>query len=218
MKNYLLLSCALLLTACGTGGSLKPSMYENSTHTQRSIEINEERFVQAYMADKFTENDLEMITDLYSHDAASPLYIALSYDANNRLAKQRTESRVNIVRNDLEKMKIKNATVKAVPTTDTTERIVVGYDRLIARGPQNCGTMPGMDQSQTGSYGDYGMGCTVMDMMAKQIAYPADLLGQGGLGGISDGGQAAAIVNRDVRAGEIREEIPTYILSEIGSD
>jgi hypothetical protein len=54
-------------------------------------------------------------------------------------------------------------------------------------------------------------------MMARQIANPSDLEGVAGLGETYDGSRANAAVNRDVRAGEVNEPVPSYILSEIGA-
>lgn len=222
MKSITALSALFLstglLAACDANTSLKPSMYEQSIYSQRSIELTEERFIRAYPAQQFGYDHLRMIEDYYAHDAAGPLYIAVGYDPDKKGADLGARNQANILRGQLAKLNLYNAVIKPVPVHGTAGEVVVGYDKLTARAPQNCGIMPGNHKTETGSYGDYGLGCTVMDMTAQQIAYPADLMGNGGIGDQYDGGQAATVVIRDVRAGAIREEIPSYILSEIGSD
>jgi type IV pilus biogenesis protein CpaD/CtpE len=220
MKNLLLTSSLALfaLTACETGvGSLQPSMFEESSVTQRQIELVETRHTETMQTRDVTYDYLMSLSDAYLKDGESPLYVVFAYDPNQKNAKLSTHNRANIVKGQLGKLDIRNAIVKTVPVIGSNGDVVISYDKVKAQGPSNCGTMPGMGLKQTGGYGDYGMGCTVKDMMARQIANPSDLEGVAGLGETYDGSRANAAVNRDVRAGEVNEPVPSYILSEIGA-
>ena len=220
MKKLLLgTSLALCaLTACEKGiGSLQPSMFEKSNLTQREIELVETRHTQTLPANDITYDHLMNLSDAYLREGQSPLYVVFGYDPNQKNAKLSAYNRSNIVRGQLAKLDIRNAVVTTVPVIGSNGDAVISYDKLQAQGPSNCGTMPGMDTKQTGGYGDYGMGCTVKDMMAKQIANPSDLEGVAGLDGIYDGSRGATTVNRDVRSSEVNDFVPSYILSEIGS-
>lgn len=216
-----LASLALLsLCACDTLGigSLKPSMTEETVVSQRPIEIVENRHIETLPAREITYNRLIALSEDYANNGDSPLYVVFGYDPNKSGAKLAAFNRSNIVRGQLGKLEVHNAVVKTTPIVGSNGDAVIAYDRLTARGPQNCGTMPGNEGTETGSYGDYGLGCTVNDMIAKQIASPADLEGREGLGEKYDGGRAAAQVNRDVRAGEVNDFVPSYILSELAAN
>ena len=219
MKKILLTASLALsaLTACENGvGSLQPSMFEKSNLTKRNIELVETRYTQTMPAKDITYERLMTLSTAYLNNGQSPLYVVFGYDPNQKNARLSAHNRASIVKGQLAKLDVKNAVVSTVPVIGSNGDAVLSYDTLKAQGPSNCGTMPGMDTKQTGGYGDYGMGCTVKDMMARQIANPSDLEGVAGLGEHYDGTRASATVNRDVRAGEVNDFVPTYILSEIG--
>lgn len=204
------------MTACTTG-SLKPSMFETTTISPRNIELQQERFVEKVKLNDVNQRFLADVSGDYKRYGDSPLYVVFAYDPDaTGLEKSAVSNRAAITKGQLSKMDV-NAVVKTMPVAGAQGDVVVAYDKLSATGPQNCGTMPGMNGLQTGAYGDYGIGCTVKDMMAQQIARPRDLKGREGLDDMYDGTRAAAIVNRDVRAGEVNDFVPSYILSELAS-
>lgn len=204
----------MALTACT--GSLKPSMYEETTVTPRKIELHEERFVERLNTADINHDYLAGLAGDYKRYGDSPLYVVFAYNPDAAgIEKASVINRAAITKGLLSKMDITNAVIKTLPIAEAHDNVVVAYDKLTATGPQNCGVMPGSHGTETGTYGDYGIGCTVMDMMAKQIARPRDLKGREGLGGMYDGSRAAAIVNRDVRAGETKDFVPSYVLSEL---
>ena len=94
---------------------------------------------------------------------------------------------------------------------------VIAYDRITAKGPENCGDMPGRD-TETGAYGDYGLGCHLKNAMAQQIAYPKDLQGADVDMGKWDADRTGNNVNRDIRSGEISDFVPSYVLSDLANN
>lgn len=206
----------LTMTAC-SAGSLKPSMFESTTVSPRNIELHQERYVEKLKLNDVNQRYLADISGDYKRYGDSPLYVVFAYDPDATAAqKSSVTNRAAVTKGQLSKLDI-NAVVKTLPVTGAQGDVVVAYDKLTAVGPQNCGTMPGTDGLQTGAYGDYGIGCTVKDMMAKQIARPRDLKGNDGLGDMYDGTRAAATVNRDIRSGERNDFVPSYVLSELAS-
>lgn len=215
-----LLGLTLVTTsACGigNGGSLlRPSMYDGSLVTQRDIVIEETRFIDKKPIKDVTYDYLMGLSQDYDRHGDSPLYIALGYNPDHKNAKLGAYNKSNILKGQLAKLGMKNAVVKTVPIMGSEGEAVIGYDRITAKGPENCGTVPGL-QSDTGAYGDYGLGCAYKNAMAKQIAYPKDLEGKSGMGEW-DADRAAAPVDRDVRSGETSSFVPSYVLSELAGN
>lgn len=218
MKKILpLLAISILTSACSDGLLFRPSLYDSTVVTERPIEIHEERYVEKKPTKEVDYDYLMGLVDDYDHHGNSPLYVVLAYDPNMRNGKLTTFNKASILKGQLAKLDITNAVVKTMPVIGSTGEAVIGYDRISAKGPQNCGKMPGYDD-EVGAYNKYGLGCSVKDMMAKQIAYPADLQGQSDMDDNNDAGRAANIVNRDVRAGETSTFVPSYVLSELAGN
>jgi len=212
-----LITITLAMTGCEEARSLfRPSMFEETTVTERKIEIFEERFVDKKTMAQVTPDYIGGLAQDYNYHGGSPIYMVVAYDPEARNAKLSAYNKSNILRGQMAKIGLTNTVVKTMPVAHAKGNVVIGYDRVEARGPQNCGKMPGMD-AEAGSYQDYGLGCTVKDMMAQQIAYPNDLKGQSGMDEF-DAGRAAAPVNRDTRSSEIADFVPSYVLSELASN
>jgi|GEM_PF-1301308 len=211
----------LITTSCsnGTGGSalFKPSMYNGSMVTKRNIEITEKRFVDKKVPEDVTYDYLMGLSNDYDHHGSSPIYVVMGYDPDTRNAKLSTMNKRAVLKGQLAKLGMKNAVIKTMPIVGSDGEIVIGYDRITAQGPKNCGAMPG-HQTETGAYGDYGMGCGVKHAMAKQIAYPKDLMGVDVDMDSWGADRAANAVNRDVRSGEISTFVPSYVLSELAGN
>ena len=161
MNRYLLLSsiAILNLTACEHGiGALQPSMFEDTTVTPRQIELTQEHHVETIPTNELTHDRLMTLTDDYIRHGQSPLYMVFPYNPDVKTARLAAINRANITRGQLSKMDIRNAVVQTTPVIGATKEVVVGYDKLKAQGPQNCGEMPGLTTTQTGAYGDYGIG------------------------------------------------------------
>jgi type IV pilus biogenesis protein CpaD/CtpE len=193
-------------------------MTEQSTVSMRPIELHENRHIETLSARDMTYNHLIALSEDYNRHGDSPLYIVFGYNPDERGAHTAARNRANIVKGQLGKLDIRNAVVKSTPVVSGSDNVVIAYDRITASGPSNCGTIPGSNGVTTGSYGNYGIGCTVNDMMAQQVAYPKDLEGVAGLGERNDGLRASNIVNRDVRAGETNDFVPSYVLSELANN
>lgn len=215
--TFSLLGLTLLTTsACGGGALFRPSMYDDSVVTQREIVIEENRFVDKKPIKDVTYDYLMALSEDYDRHGDSPVYIALAYNPDVKNAKLSTYNKSNILKGQLAKLGMKNAVVKTIPVMGTEGEVVIGYDRITAHGPKNCGVIPGID-TDTGAYGDYGLGCAYKNAMAKQIAYPKDLEGRSSMDSW-DADRAANAVNRDVRSGEMSDFVPSYVLSELAGN
>ena len=211
--------CGLALLAVGCenqqGKTYKPTMYESSALTQREITVDTSRFVEKKPTNEVNYAYLSELANEYTRHGSSPMYVILAYNPEAKNGKLTSFNKSNIIKGQLAKLGIKNAVVKTMPVIDAQEEVVVGYDHVTAKGPENCGKMPGHGV-ETGHQDNYGLGCTVKDMIAKQVAYPSDLTGKDEMSTF-EAGRVAAPVNRDTRSGEISDFVPSYILSEVGN-
>lgn len=208
----------LCMTVSACTGSLKPSMTEDTVLTQRPIELHKNRHIKTLAARDVTYNALMAVSEDYHRHGDSPLYVVFGYDPDKKGARMSAHNRAAIVKGQLGKLDMRNAVIKTTPILGSDGSAVIAYDRITASGPSNCGQIPGTNGVQTGEYGDYGVGCTVKNMMAQQIANPKDLEGVAGLGERNDGLRTSNIVNRDVRAGETNAFVPSYVLSELANN
>lgn len=215
-KTLSILGLTLTVTACSETALFRPSMYDNSVVTQRPIEIETTRFVEKLSTKDVNYNYLMNLSDDYDRHGDSPIYAVIAYDPDLPNAKLSAFNRSSMLKGQMAKLGMKNAVIQTLPVIGTSGEMVIGYDRITAQGPQGCGDAPGLT-AETGAYGDYGLGCTVKDMMAKQIAYPADLMGQDTMAAM-DADRAAAPVDRDARSGEQSPFVPSYILSELAGN
>jgi type IV pilus biogenesis protein CpaD/CtpE len=217
-KHFLpLIALSLFTSACNGSALFRPSLYDETVVTQRPIEIHETRYVDKKPTKEVNHDYLMGLVNDYDHHGNSPLYVVLAYDPEARNGKLTTFNKASILKGQLAKLDITNAVVKTMPVIGSTGETVIGYDRVTAKGPQDCGKMPGYE-SEAGAYNKYGLGCSVKDMIAKQIAYPTDLKGQSDMDQPFEAGRAANIVNRDVRSGETSTFVPSYVLSELAGN
>ena len=214
-KYLSLCGIVLMATACVENKSYKQDMYEDTALTQRDIEIQTSRFVEKKPANDVNFEYLNFVAADYKRHGSSPVYIVLPYDPDAKNGKLTAFNKSNVIKGQMAKLGVQDAVIKTLPISGSADEVVIGYDQITAQGPQNCGKMPGY-QSPAGAPGQYGLGCTVKDMMAKQVAYTEDLKGQTEMS-VFESGRAAAPVNRDARSGEISDFVPSYILSEIGN-
>lgn len=218
-KTFILpvLALSLLTSACGNNYMLRPSMHDDTVVTQRDITIHEDRYTQKLDVNDITYDYLMGVSHDYERHGGSPLYVVVGYDPDNKQQALSAKTQTSVIKGQLAKLDIRDAVVTALPVQGSSSEAIVAYDRVTAKGPDNCGKMPGYD-AQTGNYGDYGLGCTLKDLMAQQVAYPRDLQGQSASTSGTDAGRAAVIINRDIRAGEVSPFVPSYVLSGLAGN
>lgn len=215
LKHLSLLGLVLALGACGSlQGTFKPSMYEDTTITERPITVETTRFVEKKPAKDVDYSYLSSMVYDYQRHGSSQIYTLLTYNPDAKDAKLTAFNKSNVIKGQLAKLGVKDAVVKTMPVANASGDVIIGYDYMSAKGPENCGKMPGYG-AEPGARGNYGLGCTLNDIIAKQTAYTADLAGQNSMSTF-EAQRAGSPVTRDTRSGEISDFVPGYILSEIG--
>lgn len=218
-KTFSILGLLLMTSACADGGNtmtFRPSMFDDTNTTQRQIVIEEKRYIDKKPIKDISYDYLMGLSNDYDRHGNSPVYVVLGYDPDVRDAKLSTFNKSNIIRGQLAKLGMRDAVVKTMPISGSHGEAVIAYDRVTAKGPEDCGEMPGL-QTQTGAYGDYGLGCAYKSAMAKQIAYPKDLMGQDKMDDW-DADRGVAAIDRSVRSGEPAPFVPSYVLSELAGN
>ena len=93
-------------------------------------------------------------------------------------------------------------------------RLLISYTSYSAHAPKGCDSeMSGMDGNELGYNEDYKLGCSTKRVVAKQVAKPKHLLGNGKLPAESEGRSATNIVDYQ-RAGIMNEALDGESASE----
>ena len=153
------------------------------------------------------DHSLSAIAGHYLKNGVSALDLTMTYDPHAKTftaASARHELGHAV---DFLKMKgVRDITSQTTAVVEGMPSLLVSYDIVQAHAPQNCTLMPGLNGDGTTRFtDDYRFGCSTQTMIARQIAHPADLQGNGQLG-MRDGRREANIL-QGYSAGIPREKL-----------
>ena len=215
------LCAAALLGACGNRDV--PYMLESSRMNEAPITLEHERVVIKKPVSTLQDSDIEQAASQYTRKGEGPLYIVVSESAQGG----KTNAPASAITPSALAAKFASLGVPAtaiiassVPQEQGPAVVLIAFDALGAKAPEDCQRMPGMDSPNTATREtfDYKLGCGVKDMVARQVAKPSDLMGVAGLGGENDGQRAANVVDANIRDGKAaRDPVPGYSLGGVGA-
>lgn len=111
------------------------------------------------------------------------------------------------------------ADVKAdiLPVLDSAQsgKVLISYTKYAASAPKDCEVMPGLEDRAMELSWDYKYGCSLEAQIAKQVARPKDLLGNGASPATSSG-RRAANVSLNHEAGVPNEPLEGDAISDVG--
>lgn len=211
---------ALALALCAvTACQSMPRLQEDSELAQDRLVVSDTYAVAHLPAVDAPQGLIERIARAYKADATGPLHIALAYEpkAEKETGYQQHQAADTLARR-FNKIGVHDTRVSIIPLTGATQDAVVGYEtRQISSSAECSGaTMPGNDNPTRITMDGYRLGCTLDSMLAQQVADPADLDGQAGLGAKADARRATNVVDGQYRTGETREFLPGFVISELG--
>ena len=211
-KLFLICTMAAGLTACATSERI---MMEPTNTVTPKIELRQDYAVTRIDEHQLSQDAVDEVVRHYNRAGSGPLYAVIAYHPDEKEAKYTPITRD--VKKALKMAGVADARVVELAANTVNPYILVGYDALIAEAPAECeGRQMAGVYHDNNIEDDYKLGCTVTDMIAKQVSDPRDFRGRSGLGGVSDG-QRAAAVNDVYRAGETQEFLPSYFISELTS-
>jgi len=191
MNQYFLKSL-LVITACFTAACTQttPSMMNTTPLT-----VMEETMIDQVAYSDLTPATLDAIAAHYNKNGNSAVELTMTYDPSNKsFGKHSAGQALQKMKMGLDKRGVKMVNTDVMAVKDTNPTVIISYDVVTAQAPADCDETPGLYTNKTGRFvGDYKFGCGVETMFAKQIAHPADLLGNDGLGGENSARRATGV-------------------------
>ena len=215
MRLFILPLCLCVsFGLAGCAGSQR-IMTEPATTAAPVIQLKQDYAVTRLNPGQLDQPAFDEIARHYHRTGTGPVYAVIAYNPDAKPGK--TAGMERAVKAALKKSGLRQAKIVSLASNTAHPFVLVGYDALIASAPEECAdqSMPG-HQSATAMDDHYRLGCTVTDMMARQIADPRDLRGRSGLGSSADGERAANQV-ATYRGGETLEFLPSYFISELSA-
>ncbi len=192
MKNLnLKLATVLSVFVLGACTQTTPSMM----NTQKPLLVNETIIEQVALND-LSDDMLESLAARYSKNGTGPLELTMAFDPTSKsFTAMSAAQKLQSIKTVLAHKGVRDVVTETLSIKAAQPALMVSYDSLRAQGPQGCKMIPGLDNNETSRFlGDYQFGCGTETMMARQIANPADLQGNDGLGPRS-GRREANILN-----------------------
>lgn len=184
-------------------------MHAPTTLNTEKMQVRQEPYFLDVPAHQADEGVAESVAHHYTRHADGPLRLSVTYDPKNyrNTAMAATQKAADLAR-VLRKNGVGMVETDILPVSGQGDesQVLISYDSYTAHAPSGCTTMPGTENTLIEPEEGYKLGCTIQTMMAKQIARPKDLEGQGAPGLNTDGRSATNIVDI-VRSGEENREL-----------
>ncbi|MCB1783792.1 MAG: hypothetical protein KDI13_07315 [Alphaproteobacteria bacterium] len=200
---------ALPLGAC--------EMYAPGSITEQRMQVQESVFSEDMMLSDFSDAHVSALARHYTAHGDGGLDVTVTYDPRSyrNTAMYATQGAAKIA-SDLRDAGVDDVRTNILPVQGQGDdaHVMVRYNSYTAKAPDGCGTMPGFSDGRKLEYNpDYKLGCTVDTMIAKQVAHPKDLLGQGNVDETTEGRSAANIIEV-YRSGAKNEPLQGQTASE----
>ncbi len=180
--------------------------------------INEQPMQTKFVAKEVIlagDGDMHVAADAWKRGGQSPIHIVSTYSPGN---KEIAEHNATTAAARLRALGVSDVTTETMPAHST--EVIAHMTNLEAGAAHSCGQIPGLGHATLGNaydYGSYRMGCTVDDMMGKQVASTPDLEGRvpgQNFGRTTDAQRAGNVV--DVyRTGKPNEPLKGLVSSDI---
>ncbi|MDH5722037.1 MAG: CpaD family pilus assembly lipoprotein [Alphaproteobacteria bacterium] len=203
---------AFSLSGCGA-----ISLHEPGTITQSKIKLKEGVYHKEMKTADVSNEYLAQIARHHAKYGASDMDVIVTYDPKSyrntaMIASEKAADFATYLRdNGVGEM---NPRILPVNKQGDQSQFIVSYEYMTAHKPDDCKSMPGLDNTDLSHDPDYEMGCSTKIYMAKQIARPKDLMGQENPNVVSEGRSASNIVE-GYRTGAKNEPLDGFTASDI---
>lgn len=209
MKPYFkLLACAACLIATSACTLDEPTWVNSSR-----VEVHQEGFTDSFDTSSLDAGTLRAIGVNYYRYGNGPMDVAVSYDPSSKTnTRGMAEGEVKRIQTELSRQGVRNLRITATPSerSGDVSKTIVSFPALTARGPEDCGMIPGYENAQTdtpenaeGQAKGYKLGCSIETLMAKQVSRPGDLLGRPGFETNADARRQEEVIwNRGYYSGQ----------------
>ena len=193
---------SLALAGCNT-------MYSPPTITENKIQVKESDVFQDVALYEINDAYLSNLADHHRRFGNTTMDVIVTYDPRSyKNTAMTASSKVADISSTLRKEGVRDLNASILPVKDQGDegRLIVSYTSVHAKGPKNCGKLPGMNGSVLEDDPSYELGCSVNTLFAKQVSRPSDLAGRGQEDHTTEGRSAANLVDY-VRSGARNEAL-----------
>lgn len=200
--KYLLNAGIAVISLVSVGALSSCNLYESGRITENKIQVREDvvtRDVALASVDDAFIADLARNYTKYS--SGEDIDLIVTYDPSSREATaMKAMNSISQISGELRSRGIDNINAEVLPVNSLGDeaRLLISYNAYSAHAPEGCDSMmPGLDSDTrlVNIDRDYKLGCSVQSLVARQVAKPSHLLGQGAKGGNTDGRAAANVVD-----------------------
>lgn len=207
-----------LMIGCAVLAGCFPQNTPSMVNTSRA-ELVSEGLVDQVPLKHVNDGYLSMLASQYGRYGEGPVDLTMMYDpASKTNTAMRAVNELGGITEKLRRKGIHNVRTATLPMNGQAEMmLMVSYDTVSAQGPSNCGTMQGLEDGRTDrDLGNYRFGCSVEQMLARQVSRPADLRGRG-TADAGDGRRAANVSEAygAVTVEEVKEPLESFSREDI---
>lgn len=175
------LGALFTVTAC--------DLTEASALTDSRAQVREDRFSDSFNLGRVDAAYIDSIADRYTRNGDGPLRLTVAYDPQSKTNTAMTASQaLASLSGQLKRAGVNTIEGGIVPVRGGGDeaRVLVTFDSYSAAAP-DCAVMSGMESRDLNVDEDYKLGCTTETVIARQIARPKDLKGNGSTDILTDG-------------------------------
>lgn len=200
-----------LLAAC----DLDHSTYLSPNRAQ----VEQQRYEAQVPVGSIDDNFYKALAQEYKSSGGGQLYLTFVYNpesgGSSAMAASELAGRAS---KKLRGYGVSDVKADILPVLDSAQsgKVLISYTKYAASGPKDCDVvMPGLENTAMELSWDYKYGCSLEGQIAKQVARPKDLLGNGAAPATSSGRRAAnSTANHE--AGIPNEPIDGDAITDVG--
>ena len=214
-RFFLMIPLGAALLSLGACDSI---VYSHSSVTPTHPELYQDRFKAEFKTGSLTDGQIAALGQDYAMNGNGPFSIKVTYDPKSRVntAKKAVEAEDHVV-SVLKAKGVNNIDASTTPLegSGSVSHTLVAYSTLNARASSACPESLNMKFTENDYDPNYKLGCTIQAYMAKQIAHPSDLTGNGVMDKAS--GRRDANLLETYQAGQPNQELKGDNASQVSA-
>lgn len=197
ISSRIILICGLSCLVLPLAGC---NLYEEGHITTKRVQVQEKNFSDDVLISDVNDVYIDALASHFYKYGGGAMDVTVTYDPYSRsnTAMMAGDKAADVVA-ALRAAGVNNLKGGVLPVKDQgdSSHLLVSYLAYTAHAPEGCGDLPGVGSSTRNleDNPDYELGCSTQTLMAKQIARPKDLLGQGNTDHLTDARGASNVVD-----------------------
>lgn len=162
------------LSGCGENYLYKPTFQET-----KKIQVLKKKFEYTRPTVAMDAGELRHISNHYDGHGEGLVEIIVTYNSKvqGNSAMRATDEAARIA-DTFRSNGVTNIQANILPVMEDQSKTVISYVGYVAQKPEGCKNLLDEEDTDSEILPDYKYGCTMMDLMARQVVRPSDLLGK----------------------------------------